>query len=83
MQIDFRNYRYKTGFGDGGAAIQYGTTAQNVEKALPDLVRYAASGEAINYDSGALIFIGLHAIQQLKYANDNLEERVMRLESRK
>lgn len=82
MRVNFQNYRYKAGFGDSGVSIQYGTTAQNVEMAIPDLVRHAASGEAINYDSGALMFIGLRAIQQLKYDNDNLEARLSRLEAK-
>lgn len=72
MKVDFQTYRYRDGFGDNGASLQYGTTAQDVEKARPDLVRYSDAGEAINYDSGALLFIGLHAIQQLKADNDKL-----------
>lgn len=66
MKIDFQNFRYRNGYGDDGARLQYGTTAQNIEGAIPDLVRYDATGTPINYDSGALLFIGLHAIQQVK-----------------
>lgn len=72
MKINFQNYRYRDGFGDSGASMQYGATAQDVERALPDLVRHTDSGDAVNYDSGALLFIGLRAIQQLKADNDNL-----------
>lgn len=72
VKIDLWNYRYRAGYGDGGARMQYGATAQGVETVLPDIVRHNDSGEAINYDSGALLFIGLHAIQQLKADNDNL-----------
>lgn len=72
MKISFQNYHYRKGFGDDGDRLQYGTTAQDVEGALPDLVRRDAGGAAINYDSGALLFIGLRAIQQLKTGNDSL-----------
>lgn len=72
MKISFTNYRYRNGHGDDGAHMQYGTTAQDVEKVLPDLVRHDITGTAINYDSGALLFIGLRSIQQLKADNDNL-----------
>ncbi len=76
LRLHLQNYRYRAGFGDDGARVQYGLTAQDVEQALPDLVRYDASGIAINYDSGALLFIGLRAIQQLKSDNDNLRSEL-------
>lgn len=82
-RLNFQNYRYREGYGDGGARVQYGLTAQDVEAVMPDLVRHDASGATINFDSGALLFIGLRAIQQLKATNDNLETRMTRLESRK
>lgn len=76
MKINFQNYRYLNGFGDNGARMQYGTTAQDVEKVIPDLVRYDTYGNPLNYDSGALLFIGLRSIQQLKADNDNLREEL-------
>lgn len=83
VRLDFQNYRYRKGFGDSGARMQYGLTAQNVDTVLPDLVRHDASGQAINFDSGALLFIGLRAIQQLKAENDNIQNRLAVLENRK
>lgn len=80
MKIDFQTYRYREGFGDNGARMQYGTTAQSVEAALPDLARRNTSGEVINYDSGALLFIGLRAVQQLKADNDNLRAEVRKMQ---
>lgn len=71
-KLDLWNYRYRDGFGDSGERMQYGPTAQDVEKVLPDLVRHDSSGEAINYDIGAFVPITLHALQQLKADNDNL-----------
>lgn len=72
MKINFVNYNYKNGFGDNGVRRQYGTTAQEVEAALPDIARHNEQGETINFDSGALLFVGLHAIQQLKAENNAL-----------
>jgi hypothetical protein len=70
--LDLWNYRYKPGWGDGGKRVQYGPTAQDVEKVLPDLVGYNEKGEAINYDSGALLLIALHAIQEQQIQIDAL-----------
>lgn len=72
MQIDMQNYRYREGHGDSGARLQYGPTADDVGKVLPDLANYDHDGKAINYDSGALLFIGLRSIQQMKADYDNL-----------
>lgn len=72
MKVDLQTYRYRNGYGDDGQRVQYGPTAQSVEAAIPDLARHNSAGETINYDSGALLFIGLRAIQQLKADNDNL-----------
>lgn len=72
MQLNLQNYRYRNGYGDSGERMQYGLTAQDVDKVMPDLVRRDASGEAINYDAGAFLFIGLRAIQELKADNDDL-----------
>lgn len=71
-KIKLWNYRYREGFGDSGARVQYGSTAQDVEVVLPDLVRYDEEGTAINYDIGAFVPIALHALQQLKAENDDL-----------
>lgn len=71
-RLDLLNYRYKNGFGDSGARVQYGLTAQQVATVMPDLVRYDDKGVAINFDIGALLPVALHAIQQLKSDNDNL-----------
>lgn len=72
MKIKLWNYRYKSGYGDGGENLQYGPTAQDVETVLPDLVRHNEKGDAINYDVGAFIPILMRAVQELKVDNDNL-----------
>lgn len=80
--LNLVNYRYLPGIIDGGAREQYGLIAQDVERVLPDIVNHDADGNAINYDMGAVWFIGLKAIQELKHDNDNLADRVARLERR-
>jgi hypothetical protein len=79
MKINLWNYRYINGYGDNGERIQYGSTAQDIAKVLPDLVRYNDKNEAINYDIGAFIPISLHAIQQLKADNNNLRFEIEQL----
>lgn len=74
------NYRYKPGFGDNGARMQYGPTAQDVALVLPDLVRRNDKGEIINYDIGAFIPISLRAIQQLDAKVRELEAKIVKLE---
>jgi hypothetical protein len=82
-RLDLLNYRYKEGFGDNGERLQYGLTAQGVASVMPDLVRYDAQGEAVNFDIGALLPVALHAIQQLKINNDSLEQRLTKLENQR
>ena len=81
-KLNLQNYRYRAGYGDDGAHVQYGLTAQDVETVIPDLVRHNSRGETINYDWGALVFVGFRAIQQLKAANDNLKLEIEDLKQR-
>ena len=66
VALSMHDYYYLPGHGDNGARIQYGPTAQEVE-AVPGLVHLVghANGEAINYDSGALLMASVRAIQEL------------------
>lgn len=82
VKLNLQNYRYRDGYGDNGARVQYGLTAQDVEAVIPDLARHNLQGETINYDWGALVFVSLRAIQQLKADNDNLVQRIDMLERR-
>lgn len=78
LALPMHDYFYLPGWGDGGARIQYGPTAQDVE-AVPGLAHLAghdASGATINYDSGALLMASVHAIQELKAGNDNLRAEI-------
>lgn len=82
VKLNLQNYRYRDGYGDNGARIQYGLTAQDVEAVIPDLARHNLQGETINYDWAALVFVGLRAIQQLKADNDNLRVEIEALKQR-
>lgn len=66
MQLPLYNYHYLPGHGDGGRRMQYGLTAQDVEKVMPTLAGHNANGETINYDYGALLFVSIKAIQELE-----------------
>lgn len=89
--LDLREYYYLPGYGDGGERLQRGPTAQDVARVFPDLVRHDDSGQAINYDWGALVFIEARAIQELaelrpaierlKADNDDLRAEVAQLRS--
>jgi hypothetical protein len=50
--------------------------AQDVEQVLPELVGKDKSGETVNYDTGALLFIALKAIQEQQKQIDDLRARV-------
>jgi hypothetical protein len=77
IRLPLWNYRYLPGYGDGGARLQYGLTAQDVEQVIPDLIgSHDKDGEPINYDWGAMVFVSMRAIQQLKSEIDDLRRRV-------
>lgn len=78
IKLPLHNYRYRKGFGDDGSRQQYGLVAQDVAEVLPDLAGRNASGEIINYDWGALVFVSMRAIQELKADNDNLRALITR-----
>jgi hypothetical protein len=83
MKLKLINFRYRDGFGDNGARMQYGMTAQMVEQVLPGLVGHNTNGEAINFDMGSFVPISLHAIQELDHKMNRLSNRVRRLERRR
>lgn len=79
VKIKLYDYHYRKNYGDGGTRLQYGPMAQDVEAVLPILASHDARGDTINYDSGALLFVGLRAIQELKADNDNLRHEINKL----
>lgn len=83
------NFYYKQGFGDGGIREHYGLIADEVAPILPRLVHNDANGVPISVDLLGMTPVMIHAIQQLKAendnlraANDNLVERVLKLEAK-
>ena len=79
MALPLLNYRYRHGYGDNGLREQYGLVAQDVATVMPDLVGRDSNGDIINYDAGALLFVSMRAIQQLKADNDNLHQEIKEL----
>lgn len=69
------DYHYRAGYGDDGAHLMRGPTAQDVEKVIPDLARHNARGETINYDWPSLFFVSLKAIQELAQRVEYLERK--------
>lgn len=66
--LTLHDYFYLPGHGDGGARRQFGPTAQDVE-AVPGLELLVghdqSTGEAINYDVGALMMGAFRSIQEI------------------
>lgn len=76
MQLPLYNYHYLPGHGDGGARMQYGLVAQDVEKVMPVLAGHNANGETINYDAGAMLFVTMRAVQEQQAQIDELKRKV-------
>lgn len=80
--LEPRVYRYKTGYGDGGALPQYGFYAEEVEKALPRVVHKDAQGRPNSVDYVAMVPVLVHAIQQLQAEHLADVRRIAALENR-
>lgn len=66
------NYRYMSGYGDGGMRTQYGFLAEDVIDVLPLLVGLDAAGRPNSVDILGMVPIIVRAVQQLRASNDNL-----------
>jgi hypothetical protein len=77
-----RVYRYKAGYGDGGALPQYGFYAEDVEKALPRVVHRDTQGRPNSVDYVAIVPVLVHAFQQLQAEHLADARRIAALESR-
>lgn len=78
-----KNFFYRKGYGDDGMREQYGFLAEDVVKVLPKLVSLDTEKRPNSIDGLGLTFVAIHAIQELKAENDNLRERVVKLESKR
>ena len=75
-------FRYKKPADDGTKPLQYGLIAEQVHEVMPELVVYDREGrpDAIQYH--ILPSLLLNEVQRLRQENDDLEERLTRLEDR-
>ncbi len=80
--LEPKAYRYKKGYGDDGAREQYGLIAEDVVKALPDLVGLDKNGRPNSVDLVGMIPVLVQAVKELKADNDNLRSLISRRASR-
>lgn len=77
-----KTFFYKKGYGDDGFREQYGFIAEDVIEVLPKLVSLDKENRPNSVDGLGLTFVAIRAIQELKADNDNLRERIIKLEKR-
>lgn len=65
LKLRPRNFRYRKGIVDGGARMQYGLVAEEVEKIIPGIVAKGHKGEINSVDYGTLFPLLTKAIQEL------------------
>ncbi len=74
-------YRYKQSFADGSKPVQYGLIAEEVAEVYPDLVAHSADGQIETVKYQVLDSMLLNEMQRLQRQNQNLQERVEKLEA--
>lgn len=72
MDLEPKQFRYKPGYGDGGAREQIGFLAENVAEVMPNLVGRDVDGKPLSVDYMGIAVVMTRAVQQLKAENDNL-----------
>jgi hypothetical protein len=77
------NFFYREGYGDDGAREQYGFLAEDVIQVLPKMVGLDSDGHPSTVDMVAMIPVIVKAVQELKAANDNLREDILRMGARR
>lgn len=60
------SYRYNKGYGDDGARMLYGFTAEQVAEVMPELVGRDITGQPNSVDWAGLVPVLVQAIQELK-----------------
>ncbi len=74
-------YRYKQSFADGSKPVQYGLIAEEVAEVYPDLVAHSADGQIETVKYQVLDSMLLNEMQRLQRQNQNLQERLEKLEA--
>lgn len=70
------NFRYNKGYGDDGAAIQYGFLAEDAVSVVPKLVGLDKDGKPVNMDYLGLVPILVKALQEQEAKITALEKRI-------
>jgi len=79
LQLRPRNFRYNKGIVDSGTKLQYGFTAEEVVKVMPNIVAFGPKGELNSVDYGTLWVIYAKAIKDL---HDKFEAQIELLSTR-
>lgn len=74
-----KSFFYNTGYGDGGARLQYGFTAEDVAKVMPELVGNDTKGRPNTVDMLGMFPKAILAIQQLNARITALEQEHQRM----
>lgn len=82
IQLKPKAFFYNKGHGDDGAREQYGLLAEDAIRIVPKLVGLDREKKPNSVDLLGLVPVMINAIQQLKYANDNLQHEVETLRKR-
>jgi hypothetical protein len=81
MRLRPVTFRYQRPFADGSKPIQFGLIAEEVEEVYPDLVAHSADGQVESVKYQVLDSMLLNEVQRLNRENQNLQERLARLEA--
>jgi regulator of replication initiation timing len=74
-------FRYQKPFADGSKPVQYGLIAEQVAEVYPDLVAHSADGQIETVKYQVLDSMLLNEVQRLNRENQNLKDRLSRLEA--
>jgi trimeric autotransporter adhesin len=80
MRLRPVTFRYQKPFADGSKSLQYGLIAEEVAEVYPDLVAHSADGQIETVKYQLLDPMLLNEVQRLNRENQDLKERVSRLE---
>jgi hypothetical protein len=81
MRLRPVTYRYKQPFADGSKPVQYGLIAEEVAEVYPDLVAHSTDGQIVTVKYQVLDSMLLNEIQRLERENQDLHERLAKLEA--
>jgi hypothetical protein len=81
MRLRPVTFRYEKPFADGSKPVQYCLIAEEVGEVFPDLVAHSADGKIETVKYQVLDSMLLNEVQRLNKENQDLQERLTRLEA--